>query len=378
MKRENLNFYVIVLLLAALIFSFLTIYAFGDHHTGTSHISASSAALYIPENEVFVFLKDAETRMPMASTTKIMTALVALSKSEMSESVEIDDNAIGIEGSSAYLKKGDVLTMEELLYALLLGSANDAAVAIACHISGGVYEFASLMNETAAEMGLENTHFTNPHGLDNEDHYTTARDLAIITSHALQNSEFRKIVSTYKKSFVSEERCRTYVNHNKLLNMYDGCVGVKTGFTKKSGRCLVSAAERDGLTFIAVTLDAPNDWEDHKKMFDYAFETFEKIIFSNEMEQVYKIPVIDGKKTYLAVTNTEKASLITDRGDYSIEKNIKLVKYAVAPINKGDILGEILYTLNGEEVARLPLIATETVEKAESKNFFEKIISLFK
>lgn len=375
MRKNNLNIYLTALLLATLIFSLLTIYAFGEHHSSALSMSASSAALYIPENDSFVLLKDADKRMPMASTTKIMTALVALEECKMSEIVMVDDSAIGVEGSSAYLRQGDIVTMEELIYALLLGSANDAAVAIACHISGSVDDFSLLMNKKAMEMGLQDTHFANPHGLDDEEHYTTARDLAIIAARALENSEFKKIASTYKKSFITEDRSRTYVNHNKLLKMYDGCIGVKTGFTKRSGRCLVSAAERDGLTFIAVTLDAPNDWSDHKKMLDFGFEAYEKRIFAERMEKVYKVPVVDGEKDFVVVTNDEEASIITERREYTTEEHMKLIRFAVAPVKRGDILGEIVYTVDGDEVARLKLVATEGVEKKESKGFFDKLFN---
>lgn len=377
MKRDNKGLYIAALLLAAVIFSFLTIYAFGEHKSSGFSVSAKSAVLYQPETEVFLYSKNSDARLPMASTTKIMTALVALENSELDEIVEVDDSAIGTEGSSAYLRRGDILTMEELLYALLLQSANDAAVAIACHIGGDAEGFADMMNEKAEELKLTDTHFVNPHGLDGEEHYTTARELALIAAEAMKNDTFRKIVSTYKKSFVTEERSRTYVNHNKLLRLYDGCIGVKTGFTKKSGRCLVGAAERDGLTFITVTLDAPSDWSDHSTMLSYGYDRLEKVTFAEEFDHMYKIPVLDGASEYLTVANTERAEIITERGERTADEHIRLVRYAIAPINRGDILGEIIYTLNGEEAARVPLVATETVNKKEKQGFFDKILSIF-
>lgn len=377
MKRDNKAMYIAALILAAVVFSFLTIYAFGEHQEHGFSTSARSAVLYQPETKVFLYTKNADERLPMASTTKIMTALVAIENTDPSDIVEIDDSAIGIEGSSAYLKSGDALTMEELLYALLLQSANDAAVAIACHISGDTDSFSTLMNERARELGLTNTSFANPHGLDNEEHYTTAKELAIIASAALKNERFKEIVSTYKKSFVSEKRSRTYVNHNKLLYLYDGCVGVKTGFTKKSGRCLVGAAEKDGLCFISVTLDAPSDWNDHSAMLNLGYESLERIYFAEEYDHVYKIPVIGGESEYITVANTEGADAIIQKGEYSPEEHIKLVRYTVAPINQGDILGEIIYTVKGKEMARLPIVATESIKKKESGGFLSKIISIF-
>lgn len=377
MKRSSTSIYIAVLLITAFIFSFLTIYAFGEHKSGGFSVSARSAVLYQPEIDNFLYSKDADVRLPMASTTKIMTALVALENSVLSEIVEVEDSAIGTEGSSAYLRQGDTLTMEELLYALLLQSANDAAVAIACHIGGDVEGFSALMNDRACQLGLTDTHFTNPHGLDDDEHYTTARELSLIAAEAMRNPTFKKIASTYKKTFAIEDRTRTYVNHNKLLRLYDGCIGVKTGFTKKSGRCLVGAAEKEGLTFITVTLDAPSDWSDHKKMLDFGFESLEKITLASGFDHMYKIPLLDGENEYLTVANPDGAEMITERTEQEIAEHVRLVKYGIAPINRGDKLGEIIYTSDGKEVARVPLVALESVKKKENKGFFEKILSIF-
>ena len=377
MKKDNINTYIAVLMLMALLLSLLTITAFGEQKKTDFGTSARSAVLYLPECDTFIYSKNADTPMPMASTTKIMTALVAIESCDLSEIVEVDDSAIGVEGSSAYLKRGDILTMEELLYALLLQSANDAAVAIACHISGDEEGFSALMNEKAKAIGLSHTHFTNPHGLDNEEHYTTAKELAIIASKALENPGFRKIVSTYKRTFSTEERVRTYVNHNKLLKLYDGCIGVKTGFTKRSGRCLVGAAEKDGLCFVTVTLDAPNDWSDHKKMLDLGFESYEKLMLAEPFDYIYKIPMIDGTKDSLLVANCLPAELIREREGGEVCEQVKLVRYAIAPIQRGDILGEIIYTSEGKELARVPLVATENVDKKEQGGFLRKILSIF-
>lgn len=378
MNKYNPNIYIAILLMAALIFSAMTIYAFGEKKSKDINVSARSATLYQPETDTFIYSKNADARLPMASTTKIMTALVALENSDPRELVTIDERAVGTEGSSAYLREGEVLTMEELTYALLLQSANDAAVAIACHVGGSVEGFADMMNIRAEELGLSDTHFKNPHGLDNEEHYTTAAELAKIAAEALKNETFRKITSTYKKTFSSEERSRTYVNHNKLLKMYDGCIGVKTGFTKKSGRCLVSAAERDGLTFISVTLDAPSDWNDHKCMLDLGFDTLERLTFAECRDHIYKIPLLDGVSESVSVYNPEGASLILEKGEHRVEEYIKLVRFTVAPVSDGEILGEIIYTVDGKEAARVPLVATESVEKTKEKGFFDRILSIFK
>ena len=374
-KRNNTGVYLIVLLICTVIFAMVTIYASSSTKKQPSPISAKAATLYEAETNTFLYEKNADQHLPMASTTKIMTALIALENCESDDVVAIDPHAIGTEGSSAYLKMGDRLTMEELLYALLLQSANDAAVAIAYHIGGDVQGFADMMNQKAAELGLENTSFSNPHGLDEENHYTTARDLALLASYALKNETFKKICSTYKKKFVTEERERTYVNHNKLLNKYSGCIGVKTGFTKKSGRCLVGAAEKDGLTFVSVTLDAPNDWSDHERLFDIGFDTLEKINLAEIGEFCYKLPVIGGSAEAITVENDECASIIVEKGTNNTIYTVKLSKFAVAPIKEGDILGEVFFIQDGYTVASVKLKAANDVEKEEKKTFFSRLFS---
>jgi D-alanyl-D-alanine carboxypeptidase/D-alanyl-D-alanine carboxypeptidase (penicillin-binding protein 5/6) len=300
-----------------------------------------------------------------------MTALITLERCQLDEVVTIDGAAVGTEGSSAYLKEGERLTVEELLYALMLQSANDAAVALAIHIGGDIEGFSALMNERADALGLCDTHFSNPHGLDDQEHYTTARELAIIAAEGMKNPTFKQICSTYKKTFPTEDRSRTYVNHNKLLRLYDGCVGVKTGFTRRSGRCLVGAAEKDGLSFISVTLDAPDDWHDHERMLDYGYGTLERIDLADELEYLYKIPVIGGERGYIIAANPEGAEIITGKGAHDIGSYTKLVRYAIAPINRGDKLGEIIYTIDGKEATRVQILATETVKQKKKTGFFD-------
>ena len=369
-RHSNFNLYITLLITIAIVFAILTIYASSASKNDKPEISAKAATLYEPETKQFLFEQNANARLPMASTTKIMTALVAIENSKLDETVEIAPEAIGTEGSSAYLKDGDVLTMEELLYALLLQSANDAAVAIAYHIGDGVSGFADMMNEKASALGLTDTHFTNPHGLDDKEHYTTAHDLALIAAAALKNTTFKTICSTYKKRFSNESRVRNYVNHNKLLNKYFGCIGVKTGFTKKSGRCLVGAAEKDGLTFITVTLNAPNDWTDHEKMLDLGFETLECVKLCDKAEYTYKVPVIGGVAETVTVKNLEEISFITEKNENDIEHHVKLSRFTTAPISEGDILGEVVFTSRGKKIASVNLVACEEIKKERSKSFF--------
>lgn len=371
-NRKNPHPILWMILLIITLFSILS-YTIASAHQATPELSARSAALYEPSTNSFLFEKNARQRLPMASTTKIITALVAIENSSLTDTVVIDKIATNIEGSSAYLKEGEVLTMEELLYSLLLGSANDSAVAIACHISGGVEGFSELMNKKAEDLGLFDTSFKNPHGLDNPDHYTTAHDLAIIAAEAMKNEKFKEIVGTYKKSFKSEERSRTYVNHNKLLLKYSDCIGVKTGYTKKSGRCLVGAAEKEGLSFIAVTLDDPCDWNDHKELFDYGFSLLEKRVLCNEGDFSFELPVIGAESDSVTVRNHLGFSYITKNKNEKVESRINLKKYLIAPIKKGDKVGEVLFTVDGKEVGSVDIFCDDNINKKEEKGFFRRI-----
>lgn len=179
-------------------------------------------------------------------------------------------------------------------------------------------------------------------------------------------------------TFATEERRRTYVNHNKLLRLYDGCIGVKTGFTKKSGRCLVGAAEKDGLTMVSVTLNAPNDWNDHERLLDLGYSTLEKINFCDIGDFSFTLPVLGGKVDILSVQNTEARSIIIEKNEQELSEYVKLVRYAIAPVNKGDILGEVIFTIDGEEVTRVPIVATESIPSEKENKFIDKILSIFK
>lgn len=343
-------------------------------------VSASSAVLVETESGRVLYEKDADKRRPMASTTKIMTALVALENHDLDAPIKIPKEAVGIEGSSLYLVEGEVLTLRELLYALMLRSANDAAAAIAITVGGSVSDFADMMNEKAEEMGLTDTHFDNPHGLDSEEHYTTARELALITAEALKNEVFREIVSTYKKLLPLDgvpDR-RLVVNHNRLLRTYDGCIGVKTGFTKKDGRCLVSAAERDGVRLIAVTLNAPNDWSDHKKMLDSGFASVKRVKISSDGIDGY-LPTVGAKTDmikYGAVGDTY-AVLPNDAGELRVV--IELPRFAFAPVKKGDVIGRAVFMNGNDEVASLPIEAlTDAPQRKVKKPFWQWLLGLFR
>ena len=268
--KDNRDKIFALLIIATLIFSLFTVFVYSKQGTPIK-LSAKSAVLYDTKSEVFIFEKNANTRLSMASTTKIMTAIVVLENADIDTTVIVDDRAIGVEGSSIYLEKGEEITIKALLYALMLRSANDAAEALAYEICGSIEAFSDLMNEKANSLGLKDTNFKNPHGLDAENHYTTAHDLAIISTEAIKNPVLRDISSTKKIEIESSVGSRILVNHNKLLTLYDGCIGIKTGYTKKSGRSLVSAAKKGDTTLICVTINAPDDWNDHKKLLNYGF-----------------------------------------------------------------------------------------------------------
>ncbi len=241
--------------------------------------SAYAAVLIDASSGAVLYTKNAHERLPMASTTKIMTALVVLENMPLDKTVTVPEEAASIEGSSMYLRANEKVTVETLLYGLLLESGNDAAHTLAVACSGSVEAFAEKMNERAEALGLRDTHFVNPHGLSADFHYTTAYELARITAEALQNETFRQMVSTVTKvvSATDGDLTRYFSNHNKLLRQYEGAIGVKTGYTKAAGRCLVGAAERDGSTFVTVTLNDGNDWADHAALLDHAFEHYRTV-----------------------------------------------------------------------------------------------------
>lgn len=343
-------------------------------------VSAKAAVLMESSTGRIISAKNADIRLPMASTTKIMTALVAIENCDISTVVTISPDAVGIEGSSVYLFEGEQLTLEDLLYALMLASANDAAAAIAIEVGGSIEGFAEMMNAKAREMGLSDTHFTNPHGLDDPEHYTTAAELAKIAAVAMQNEVFRTIVSTRKKTIPQNdgEGVRLLVNHNKLLNSYEGCIGVKTGFTKQSGRCLVSAAERDGIELIAVTLSAPDDWNDHKTMLDYGFSLYESRTLCGEGEFQYTMPVIGGGMDYVILKNEDAVTLVLPKNTPEVECTVELPSFIYAPVSQGEQVGSLIYTVDGKIVAEMPIIASYAVDRAAyKKNFWERLSSLF-
>lgn len=330
------------------------------------YVSGKSAVVIEAGTGEIIYQKNAHAPLPMASTTKIMTAICAIENTNTNFPIKVSDTAVGIEGSSIYLQKGEVITIKELLYGLMLNSGNDAAVALAIAVSGSVEDFCNLMNQTAKAIGAKNTNFTNPSGLYDDNHYTTAYDLAIISAYALKNPLFKEIVSSKEKKISAPEQKSRYLkNHNKLLWNYSGAIGVKTGYTKKCGRCLVSAATREGVTLVAVTLNAPDDWSDHTKMLDFGFSkaqvstVFKKGDYATAIEvNGVQVPLYFDKSLKVLSKKTEDILV-----EYDFKNNASL------PVFSGEALGRVRLVYNGKTFDGTDLCCQKNVLKLKKPSF---------
>ncbi len=324
-------------------------------------ISAQRAILVDASTGRVLYEKNADEKSLIASTTKIMTALVVCEQCNVLDRMRIPKEAVGVEGSSMYLKEGEVLTIQDLLYGLMLHSGNDAAVALAIYCGGTVEGFAELMNDEARRLGLTGTHFANPNGLDHPDHYSTARDLAVLTAHAMENPIFAKTVST--KTITVGNRCLT--NHNKLLWQIPGAEGVKTGFTKAAGRILVSSAKRNGRRLIAVTIHDPDDWKDHSALMEDGFSRYQqktvvlagtvlgsRTVFGGQSQQVELIAAEDFS---YALTQDEQPELVLSGPEF-----------VYAPVAQNASAGTAYICLAGKPVGKVNLIYGSTVEQQEA------------
>lgn len=332
----------------------------GTHSYAQPSNSAHAAVLVNAATGELLFSQNADDRMLIASTTKIMTAMVALECCSPDEKVKIIEEYTKVEGSSIYFAAGDIYTVEELLCGLLLASGNDAALALAYHCAGSVDDFAQMMNNKAASLGLFNTCFKNPHGLDAEGHYSSAADLATITCEALKNELFSEIVASKTYNINGH----SYRNHNKLLWQYDGCIGVKTGYTMAAGRSLVSCAIRDGLKLVCVTLSDPDDWNDHANLYDWAFSTFEyKSLLP--LNNLWRVPVISGAVDSVGVeVAVETGELI--RKDAKLSYKLQLPQFIYAGVKAGEVAGRVFVYLDGEEIGEYPLVYSSDVPLAEN------------
>ena len=339
-------------------------------HIPASAISAEKAMVLDAVTGRVLYEKDADRQSLIASTTKIMTALIVCEQCNVLDRMRIPKEAVGIEGSSMYLREGEVLTIQELLYGLMLSSGNDAAVALAIYCGGTVEGFAELMNDKAHSLGLKNTHFENPNGLDSPGHYSAARDLAVLAAYAMENPIFYKTVSA-KNVTVGNRHLR---NHNKLLWQVSGADGVKTGFTKAAGRILVSSATRDGRRLICVTLNDPNDWADHTSMLEEGFSryTVKRILSAGDL--VGTLEVESGTDSRVQVLAAEDLDYALATGERPV-LSLSGPGFVYSPVTEGADAGFVYVLIDGCAVARVPVIYGRTVEKEpeEDPGFWNKL-----
>lgn len=325
-------------------------------------LSASAAILIEADTGTVLYAKNEKEHRSIASTTKIMTALLTIEAGDLDKRFTVDPIAINVEGTSMGLKEGDTVTRRALCAGMLLPSGNDAANAAAISVAGSSSAFAEMMNNKAAALGMSDSRFVTPSGLDADGQYSCAYDLAVLARCALKNDVFREICGSVKltEEYGSPPYERTLVNSNKLLYSYDGCIGVKTGFTDNAGRTLVSAAERDGVTLIAVTLNAPDDWKDHTKLLDYGFEKVRPTDAAYDCSSLH-VPVIGGEQDYIGVKTQGSAALpLTAEQKEQVQVTVYLPKFIYAGVTAGETVGELRYELYGSEICSVPLAATES------------------
>ncbi|HEU4963803.1 MAG TPA: D-alanyl-D-alanine carboxypeptidase family protein [Bacilli bacterium] len=342
-------------------------------------LSAKAAAVIDVETGRMLYEKNGDDKMLIASLTKIITAIVAIeSGKDLNGIVTVSSRASGKEGSSIYLKVGEKQKLIDLLYAVMLRSGNDAATAVAEYVGdGSEQKFVEMMNKKVEELGLTGTHFANPHGLDAKAHYSTAHDMAILTAYALRNPTFKQIVSTRIKKIPmpGEAWDRKMYNKNKMLRFYDGADGVKTGYTKAAGRCLVSSATKNGRQVAVVTLDAPSDWTDHTNMLNYGFQKYQSTVLAEEKKVVKELPVDDGVKTKVGVMAGEEFSYpVRDDEKDKLTHKFILDESLHAPVVAGEQVGEMEIYFDDKLVGEVPMLAAEDVAE---KSFWEKFKSLF-
>ncbi|MGN0799427.1 MAG: D-alanyl-D-alanine carboxypeptidase family protein [Christensenellales bacterium] len=346
-----------------------------ERERDTVEISAGGVMLMDARTHKVLYAKNAHEKLPMASTTKIMTAILAIETGKLDALVTVPKEAYGVEGSSMYLRLGEKISLRDLVYGLMLVSGNDAAVAIAINVGGSIAGFAALMNEKAKELGAHNTHFVTPNGLHDAEHYTTAYDLALIASYAMQNETFREIVGTTYYRTVTGEITRTVKNKNKILWEYEGGNGVKTGYTMAAGKCLVFSAERNGVELVGVVLNCPDMFPAAKRLLDYGFETYkpEKLVAAGDV--IARIRINGGRKNALAVAAKQDIIILVKDGDRTTVRTVvKLAQQQVqTPVKMGDPLGSLEIWEDGRILAETELVAAETIEPAAFTDYLERL-----
>lgn len=337
-------------------------------------VTAKAAVVIEAETGKVLFEKNAYERKYPASTTKILTLITALENSNLDDLVTTSENASGTEGSSLWLSQGEKLTMRDMLYGIMLVSGNDATVAVAEHIAGSVNNFAKLMNKKAKSIGAKNSNFVNTSGLPDENHYTTAYDLAIITAYGYKNPVFSEIVSTQHRVMPWEGKPynRDLYNENRLLYYYDGANGVKTGYTEAAGRCLVSAAKRSGVQLIAVVLDSEQLWDDSTRLLDYGFSRLKPVTMFHKGEVLKTVRLTSGKKEYvrLVAENDAIVPLVEEEKD-KVRMVINAPNQLDKTVNKDEVIGEAVIYYENRPIKTVNLVAEETVYR---KSLFKTII----
>lgn len=348
-------------------------YAEAAENSAEPELSAQSAVLFCPDNGEVVFEKSAHDKMKIASTTKIMTTLLTLEEAEKNDRVVEFTIDMAAEGSSMYLQEGNKLKLSDLAVGMMLASGNDGANAAAVTIGGNTEKFAEMMNKRAKEIGMNDTSFVTPSGLDDENHYSTAYDMALLMSEALKNKDFAEITGMKTGSvelIYPKNKVLTYTNHNKLLSLYEYCTGGKTGFTKAAGRCLVSSAEKDGVTLIAVTLNAPSDWDDQVKLYDYGFSLLEKVEISKDSLSV-EVPVA-GTGEKIRLVPDENLSFVRKIGgqDFDIKENVRyyIPKFIYEPVMWDEAYGKAIVYLGNNKTSSFLLLPEK-----KTNPFFEII-----
>ena len=326
--------------------------------------SAKGMCVIDKDSKRILYSKNENEKLPMASTTKVVTLITVLQNcDDLDEYIQVDEAAVGVEGTSIYLRKDETIKVRDLLYGLMLRSGNDAATALACHVGGSIEGFAEMMNALAKNVGANNSHFMNPHGLDNPQHYTTAYDLALITAYALNNPIFQEVVSTknYVIEATNKSDKRYLTNKNKLLSTLDGCCGVKTGYTSKAGRCLVSACSREERTTVCVVLNCGPMFEESTTLLNSSFEDFENVKIIDKNKEIYN--------EYIINENEGKLYLYTEEDYYypltkNEMKDLRL-EYSVTLDNakSGDNVGEIKIFLKNDLIKTLKLYTMNKIDK---------------
>ena len=336
---------------------------------------ASCAILMDAESGRVLYEQKIHEPRLIASITKLMTALVAVEQGgDLEQVVTVKGEWLGSEGSSIYLTAGEEITLRGLLYGLLLQSGNDAAMVIACHTAGSEDEFVARMNEKAVQLGMEDSSFANPSGLNDDNHYSTAYDMALLAQACLANQTVAEICATRSITIGT----RTFVNHNKLLHRYEGCVGMKTGFTERAGRTLISAATRDGQTLICVTLNDGDDWNDHMKLLDYGFAAYPRQSLCTGGEEHGTVRVEGSLIPAVKAVTAGEVGYPLREGE-RLEVELELADLAEAPVLKNGVLGRLIWRLDGEPVAQVELVSAWDVSRdvREPLGFWQRLRGLF-